>query len=126
MMTLTKTSTWYAVAVLCVAAFGFGLVGCGEEEPADTTIANPRPDAVRDAMRGGAAAVSDAAQAAAEDLTSKIKVCVVSGEKLESMGDVVKYTHEGRVIPFCCKDCIEKFKKEPAKYLAKIDALLKE
>lgn len=27
-----------------------------------------------------------------------------------------------RVVEFCCKDCINDFKKDPAKYLAKLDA----
>ena len=30
--------------------------------------------------------------------------------------------YEGREIKFCCKDCVADFKKEPLKYLAKIDA----
>lgn len=50
------------------------------------------------------------------------KFCPVSGEKLGGMGAPVSYTHEGRTIEFCCAGCIEDFKKEPAKYLAKLDA----
>jgi len=56
-----------------------------------------------------------------------LTTCVVSGEELGSMGKPVEYTHkeEGkpdRVVLFCCKMCVGKFKKEPAKYLAQIDA----
>jgi YHS domain-containing protein len=47
--------------------------------------------------------------------------CVVTGEKLGSMGEPVVYQHEGRTIKFCCTGCVETFKKDPAKWLAKID-----
>ncbi len=50
-----------------------------------------------------------------------LKTCVVSGEKLGEMGKPVMYVHEGREIKFCCKDCIKDFKKDPAKYVKKID-----
>jgi YHS domain-containing protein len=50
-----------------------------------------------------------------------IDFCVVSGEKLGSMGDPVKYDHEGREIQFCCAHCVSSFEKEPAKYLAVLD-----
>jgi hypothetical protein len=57
-----------------------------------------------------------------------LDTCVVSGEKLEGgdMGGPVDYIHkeEGkpdRLVRFCCKSCIKKFKKDPAKYLKVID-----
>jgi YHS domain-containing protein len=50
-----------------------------------------------------------------------LKTCSVSGEKLGEMGKPVVYVHEGREIKFCCKDCIKDFKKDPAKYVKKID-----
>ncbi len=50
-----------------------------------------------------------------------LDVCVVSGEKLGSMGDPVVLKHEGREVRLCCPGCIDKFKKEPAKYLKKLD-----
>jgi YHS domain-containing protein len=28
----------------------------------------------------------------------------------------VTYTHDGKVYGFCCEDCIDAFKKDPAKY----------
>ncbi len=51
-----------------------------------------------------------------------LKTCVVSGEKLGEMGKPVVYVHEGREIKFCCKDCTKDFKKNPAKYVRKIEA----
>jgi hypothetical protein len=49
-----------------------------------------------------------------------LDICVVSGEKLGSMGKPVVYVHECQEMKFCCKDCVEEFKKDPAKYLAKL------
>ena len=51
-----------------------------------------------------------------------LKTCVVSGEKLDSMGKPFIYDHEGREVRFCCKNCVKDFKKEPAKYLKLLDA----
>ena len=56
-----------------------------------------------------------------------LKTCVVSDEKLGGMGKPVTYVYQragqpDRTVMFCCKACIRKFEKEPAKYLAKLDA----
>jgi hypothetical protein len=56
-----------------------------------------------------------------------LTTCVVSGDKLGEMGKPVEYTYKkagqpDRTILLCCKDCIADFEKEPAKYLAKLDA----
>jgi YHS domain-containing protein len=48
------------------------------------------------------------------------KLCLVSGEKLGEMGEPVVITHEGQQIKFCCKSCVPKFEKDPAKYLSKL------
>jgi len=53
-----------------------------------------------------------------------LETCVVSGEKLGSMGDPIIHLHEGREVRFCCTHCIEPFTAEPAKYLAKADATI--
>jgi hypothetical protein len=51
--------------------------------------------------------------------------CIVTGEKLGSMGEPVVYVHEGRTIKFCCNGCVATFKQDPAKWLAKIDEAVK-
>ena len=60
--------------------------------------------------------------------TYPLTTCVVSGDKLADgdMGPPINYVYkeEGkpdRLVRFCCKGCIKKFKKEPAKYLKEID-----
>lgn len=50
-----------------------------------------------------------------------IDVCIVSGEKLGSMGDPIVHDYEGREVKFCCKNCVATFEKEPAKYLEALD-----
>ena len=50
-----------------------------------------------------------------------LDVCIVSGEKPGSMGDPVVIVHEGQEIKFCCDSCVPKFKKDPGKYLSKLD-----
>lgn len=49
-----------------------------------------------------------------------LKTCIVTDNTLGSMGDEQRIVHDGREIKFCCKPCIAKFRKNPAKYLAKI------
>jgi hypothetical protein len=55
-----------------------------------------------------------------------LKKCLVSDEDLGSMGDAVAHVHReagkpDRVVFVCCEGCIDDFKKEPAKFLKKVD-----
>lgn len=64
--------------------------------------------------------------ASAADETKKAKPytldkCVVTDEKLGDHGDPHVFTHEGQEVKLCCKGCLKDFKKEPAKYLKKIE-----
>ena len=59
-----------------------------------------------------------------------LKTCLVSDEKLGSMGEAAPYIHRvagqpDRVVFVCCDGCIDDFKATPAKFLAKIDAAAK-
>jgi YHS domain-containing protein len=51
-----------------------------------------------------------------------LKTCVVTNEKLGEMGDAYVFVYEGREIKLCCKSCLKDFKKDPAKYVKKIEA----
>jgi YHS domain-containing protein len=46
---------------------------------------------------------------------------VVSGEKLGEMGKPYTFKHEGREVQLCCESCKKVFKKDPAKYMKKLD-----
>ena len=63
------------------------------------------------------------AQVIAQQLPSyPLDKCPVSGEELGgTMGDPVNFVQEGRLVRFCCKDCIKDFKKDPAVVLKQID-----
>lgn len=51
-----------------------------------------------------------------------LKTCIVSGEELGGdMGKPVVLQYEGREVQFCCGSCVKAFKKEPMKYLKKLD-----
>ncbi len=51
-----------------------------------------------------------------------LKTCVVSDEKLGDMGEAYVFVQDGREIKLCCKSCLKDFKKDPAKYIKKIEA----
>jgi hypothetical protein len=58
--------------------------------------------------------------AAAGGKAYPLDVCLVSGEKLGSMGEPVVFQHEGQEVKLCCKSCKPDFEKEPAKFIAKL------
>ena len=45
-------------------------------------------------------------------------VCPVSGEDVDQN---VTVTQDKKVVGFCCEDCVKTFKKDPAKYMKKVD-----
>lgn len=53
-----------------------------------------------------------------------LDTCIVSGEKLDNSPDAkmkpYTFTYEGQEVKLCCKSCEKDFKKEPAKYMAKL------
>jgi len=57
----------------------------------------------------------------AKPYPATLKTCVVSGEKLDSMGKPYVFIHEGQEIKMCCKSCLDDFKADPAKYIKKIE-----
>jgi len=63
----------------------------------------------------------DAAIVAQQKPLYPLDTCMVTGQKLGSMGDPVEYVYKNRLIRFCCAGCIDAFKKDPAKYVATLD-----
>ena len=104
-----KTSLLFA-ALLATASLAFAEAdsSCGHCTPAGKTTKTAQTPSVATA-------------------TYPLDTCVVSGEKLDGdMGKQVDYVYKEdgkpeRLVRFCCKDCIAKFKKDPAKYLKAID-----
>lgn len=72
----------------------------------------------------------DAAWAAEARKSYPLKTCVTSDEELGSMGESPEFIYRvkgqpDRLVIFCCLGCDEDFLKEPARFLAKIDAAAK-
>ena len=44
------------------------------------------------------------------------KICPVSGERIGSMGDVIKHVYNGKGYNLCCPMCIGEFNKDPEKF----------
>ena len=70
---------------------------------------------------GGTLLAGDKKQSATKDKTYPLSVCVVTGEKLGSMGDPHVIEYQRRTVKFCCAHCEKNFRKDPKKYLAKLD-----
>ena len=65
---------------------------------------------------------ADAAQPASGAQTQVVpaqKTCPVMGKPINPN---IFVEYEGRKIYFCCQGCVQTFKADPAKYLAKLDA----
>ena len=62
--------------------------------------------------------------AASEQAKEKINVgnkfCPVTGEKIDEQSKAT-YEYKGKIYNFCCEGCISDFKKDPEKYIEKIN-----
>lgn len=70
--------------------------------------------ALADHHEGGQTAAAEEKVQAPVEVGNKL--CPVSGEKVGTMGDVVKYEYNGKVYNLCCAGCIPKFQDEGEKY----------
>lgn len=50
-----------------------------------------------------------------------LDVCVVSGQKLGSMGSPIEVQVKGRTVLLCCSGCEASLRADPESYLAKLD-----
>lgn len=90
-------------------------LGC-ESKATDKPVAT---DSTAPAENDPMAALTDAERAA----VLAQKICPVTSEPLGSMGSPLKVTVEGRDVWLCCEGCVDAIKKDPAKYLAVLDAV---
>jgi Archaeal TRASH domain len=54
-----------------------------------------------------------------------LKDCLISDEKLDSMGEPFVFKHQDREVKLCCKSCKKDFDKNPKKFLKKLNDLEK-
>jgi YHS domain-containing protein len=52
------------------------------------------------------------------------KICPVSGDKINEKTKAT-YEYKGKIYNFCCSMCIAEFKKDPEKYIKKVEEELK-
>ena len=89
------------LSIMIASAYsGYALVREGRAQTAPEDIAQP---VIEEAVSQPAVEVGN-------------KICPVSGEKIESMGEGVKYEYNGKIYNFCCPMCLKDFKKDPEKY----------
>lgn len=74
-----------------------------------------------------APADKDAAWLTAARAAYPLKTCLISDEELGGMGAPVEFIYRqpgqaDQLVRFCCKMCVPKFKKDPAKYLTLLKA----
>lgn len=79
-----------------------------------------KADFLKDAAKHLAAL--DAAVIAAQKKTYPLKTCPVSDEGLGEMGEPVDMVLAGRLVRLCCEGCAKDLEKNPAKFIAMVDA----
>lgn len=94
------------LAALAVAVPGCKNNGSGDDQNQPTT----QPSTGSGTTTASAEMTSE--QASAGQPVNKN--CAVEQE--HPADSKVTYTHDGKVFAFCCEDCIDAFKKDPAKY----------
>jgi YHS domain-containing protein len=103
-MKIVGRNVGLALALLTVASL------VTAQEPAAVKSTSTEPDSAA------------AAQAVKEAEAYPFNYCIVTGEKLGSMGDPVVKTYDGREVKFCCGACPKTFEKDKAKWMKKLDA----
>ena len=63
---------------------------------------------------------TDMATEAVQLVDAGNKVCPVSGDKIDEKLKAT-YEYEGKIYNFCCAMCIDEFKKDPEKYIKKVE-----
>lgn len=103
-----------------------GLTAALNASATDAACCKKKKDAACCGGTGQACCAAASTNAAAAPAAYPLDTCVVSEEKLGSMGQPYEYVYkqEGkpdRTVLLCCKGCVKDFQKEPAKYLKLID-----
>ena len=83
---------------------GLALSSCGDDRSA----------------AAGSPATSPAVSSSTGVIPYPLKTCLVTGNDLGSMGDAQRVVYQGRELKFCCQPCVDKFQRNPQKYLDKL------
>lgn len=89
-------------SLLLIPALAVGLISCSDStEPATNGPSGPE---------------------SVESTEYPLDVCVVSGEKLGSMGDPITLEVEGHTFKICCASCEKKLRATPDKYIKMLES----
>jgi hypothetical protein len=89
------------------------------------TMAQKQEDNKKTETKPAAKAATKTTKTAAKVAPVKFTTCMVTGEKLGSMGKVIMLKHKGQEYPICCAGCKAPFEKDPEKYIKAAMAKLK-
>lgn len=104
----------FIFAILCMATFGLATPVYAAEHDHDAHSHHEKT-----AETATKPATSDETDVKAYSPS----VCLVSDEKLGSMGDPIALTHNKQEIKLCCDACIDSFKEKPDEFLDKLAKL---
>jgi len=88
------------------------VIGCAQEEEPNKPAVTDQPTTQPAKSDTGAA-------------NYPVEICIVSGEKLGSMGDRIDVESKSLVVTVCCSGCVAELKDDPDTFLAKLDAAAK-
>ncbi len=121
----------YAVPAILPTILLAAIIGCGgETTPTKDSGNKPSAAKATDNDSAGEKTAADdlpglkELSAADRALAEKQKYCPKTGELLGSMGKPYKIKLNGRDVFLCCDGCEEAVKKDPDKYLKKLDELM--
>jgi YHS domain-containing protein len=121
-------SLLFAATAMFVVTVAAMLAGCSSQAGPDKSkdasaeaVPNPSSKAAETAD-AQATSAEGLAELGPEDRVAaeKQRVCPVTGERLGAMGKPYKITVKGQTVFLCCSGCEEEIRKEPDKYLAKL------
>ena len=93
------------IGLVVYALAGYGTVfgmSCGSDMSCSQAPESPKPADSSNAIDAGN------------------KICPVLSEPIDEAAKAT-YEYEGKIYNFCCAGCIEEFKKEPQKYIDKVN-----
>jgi len=105
-ITFTNRNVFLTVGALLTLSAGTALAQHEQRDQPPAKPVAPAKDAKADAHMGD---------------PYPLDTCPISGKKLGAMGDPVSKSYDGRQVRFCCPACPEKFEKDQAANLAKLD-----
>lgn len=111
----------FTIACCAMALLGVISLGCDNSAPSNPTSPPPdktMPDSAEPVPSPGSAPGATSAPATQASATPINKFCAVEHEN--EVDPKVTTIYNGKVIGFCCKDCVPKFKQDPEKYMASL------